>query len=244
VRSTWDYTTRRDEFLAWARHVDGSTRLANPAATIAWNTDKRYLADLAAAGVPVVPTTYLAPGDPEGVIDAAVSIEGDVVVKPTISAGARDTVRHRSPAADPARRHAAELLAAGREVMVQPYLDAVERHHETGIVFADGGYVHAFAKAPLLVDGSAHVEGLWAHEEIAPRHPEPDELEVAEQALRVAAALTGSVPLYARVDLVRDASGAPVVLELELTEPSFFLNVRPGAAARIAAAFVAQARRR
>lgn len=244
VRSTWDYTTRRDDFLAWARRVEGVTRLANPAGTITWNTDKRYLADLASAGVPVVSTTYLSPGDTDPTIESALSLDGDVVVKPTVSAGARDTARHPASAADAARRHVGDLLAAGRHVMVQPYFESVERNLETGIVFADGGYVHAFAKAALLADGAAHVEGLWAPEEIQPRHPEPDELEVAEHALRVASVLTGSVPLYARVDLVRDADGTPVVLELELTEPSFFLRVQPNAAARIAAAFVAQLRRR
>ncbi len=243
VRSTWDYTTRRHEFLDWARRVATATRLANPVRTLEWNTDKRYLADLAGAGVPVVTTTYLAPDATDSDVAVALALDGDVVVKPTVSAGARDTVRHRPAQRTAARRHVADLLAAGRHVMVQPYLDAVERTRETGMVFADGAYVHAFAKAALLADGAAHVVGRWAPEEIESRHPEPDELEVAEHALRVAAALTGSVPLYARVDLVRDANGAPVVLELELTEPSFFLRVQPGAAARIAAAFVAQARR-
>ena len=60
IRSTWDYPARRDVFVDWARRVP---RLANPADVIVWNTDKRYLADLAAAGIPIVPTTWLAPDD-------------------------------------------------------------------------------------------------------------------------------------------------------------------------------------
>ena len=56
VRSTWDYEHRREEFLAWARRVEEVTRLVNPAAVLEWNTDKRYLLDLAEAGLPVVPT--------------------------------------------------------------------------------------------------------------------------------------------------------------------------------------------
>lgn len=241
VRSTWDYTTRLAEFLEWARDVAAVTRLANPPRTLEWNTDKRYLAELAAAGVPVVPTTYLPPDADADEIAAAVDLDGDVVVKPTVSAGARDTARHGRDELAAARRHVEALLDAGRHAMVQPYLVDVERRGETGIVVVDGGFVHAFSKAALLVDGPARVEGLWAPERIAATHPEPDELEVAEQAVRVASALTGSVPLYARVDLVRDDEGRPVLLELELTEPSLFLGVQAAAAVRVAAAMTAQA---
>ena len=85
ARSPWDYTTRLEEFLAWTERVRG--RVENPADVIAWNSDKRYLADLRDAGVPVVETTFVAPGDPIPEIDA------EVVIKPTLSAGARNTGR-------------------------------------------------------------------------------------------------------------------------------------------------------
>lgn len=241
VRSTWDYAKRREEFLDWARRVAVVTSLANPVRTLEWNTDKRYLADLAGAGVPVIPTTYLSPGCAATDVATALALDGDLVVKPAVSAGAVDTERHPAAERDAARRQVEGLLSAGRDVMVQPYFDAIEQHHETGLVFVDGRFVHAFAKAPLLAEGSAHVSGLWAPEEISPRHPAPEELDVAEHTLRVASALTGSVPLYARVDLIRDADGGPVVIELELTEPSLFLAVHPGAATRVAAGFAAHA---
>ena len=83
VRSTWGYVHRREEFLAWA---EGVPRLANPASALRWNTDKRYLERLAAAGIPVVPTTYV-PSDFE-------PPPGEYVVKPTISAAAEDTSRY------------------------------------------------------------------------------------------------------------------------------------------------------
>lgn len=85
IRSTWDYTGRRREFLDWAHSIDGA--LHNPAGMLEWNSDKRYLADLAAAGVATVPTRYVEPGDPPP------DLAGEVVVKPTVSAGARDTGR-------------------------------------------------------------------------------------------------------------------------------------------------------
>ena len=61
IRSTWDYPTRRPEFIAWAQSVP---RLVNPADVVAWNTDKRYLRDLTDAGLPVVTTSWIAPGEP------------------------------------------------------------------------------------------------------------------------------------------------------------------------------------
>lgn len=122
-RSPWDYTWRRDEFVEWARRVDGLTRLVNPAEVLIRNTDKTYLRDLAAAGVAVVPTLWQMPASmpwPE------------VVVKPAVSAGARDTIRTSSLAE--AAAHAATIEAQGKTVMVQPYVPAVEGEGETSIV--------------------------------------------------------------------------------------------------------------
>ena len=47
------------------------------------------------------------------------------------------------------------------------------------------------------------------------------------------AAIPFEAPAYARIDLIRDDANAPVVLELELTEPSLFLAQAPGAAERL-----------
>ncbi len=87
VRSPWDYTHDREAFVAWAHSVP---RLVNPAPVLAWNTDKRYMGDVAAAGIPVVETTFLAPGDvlPD-------ELPAELVLKPTVSAGSADTGRFR-----------------------------------------------------------------------------------------------------------------------------------------------------
>ena len=228
IRATWDYVPRRDDFTAWAASVP---RLANPAAVVEWSTDKAYLRELVATGVPVVPTTWLAPGDsPDGVFD------GDVVVKPTISAGARDTARYARADSDRARAHAAALLAAGRPVMVQPYLAAVDEAGETAVVHVGGRYSHAVRKGALLRPGdAAETDELWRPEEITPREPSAAERQLAEQAL---AAVPGGPAglLYARVDLLPGADGEPVVVVVELAEPSLFLSAGPGSADRFAAA--------
>ena len=240
VRSAWDYARRPEQFLAWTRAVP---RLANPADVLAWNIDKRYLADLAAVGVPVVPTRWYAPGEPPAEPD------GPVVVKPTISAGARDTARHDDPAE--ATAHAAELLADGRTVMVQPYVAGVDTVGETGLVFLHGVFSHAFGKGPLLTAGKHATSALFAEEEITAQEPTARQLAVAEQVLE-AAELRGhaarSELLYARVDLVPGDDGDPLLLELELAEPSLFFGAGHGAAQRWAeavrtAAVAAAARR-
>ena len=234
IRSAWDYAPRREAFVAWADAVSARTRLANRAEVVRWNTDKRYLRDLAAAGLPVVPTTWLEPADP-----VRLPTRGEYVVKPAISAGAKDTARYVAGDAAGAG-HAATLLAAGRTVMVQPYLAAVDSSGETGLMFVAGTYSHAVRKGPLLRLGGSFPAGLYAEEDIEPRSPSAPERDLAEAVL-------DAVPggrrrlLYARVDLVTGPGGGPVLLELELTEPSLFLDCDPPAADRFAAAIAAAA---
>ncbi|HSF26354.1 MAG TPA: hypothetical protein VLC50_02435 [Actinomycetes bacterium] len=230
VRSTWDYFHRRDEFLAWIERVAGVTRLANPPEVLRWNTDKTYLRDLAAAGAPVVPTTWLHPGDtfvaPAG---------GDYVVKPAVSAGSLDTARYRSGEHDRlADEHVGRLLAAGRTVMVQPYLEAVDTAGETAQLFFAGRFSHAIRKAPML--GTAG--GPPGKEYIEARVPSAAERAAAEDVLDRLPCPRASLT-YARVDLVPGDDGTPRLMELEVTEPSMFLGHDPGAADRFARAVVA-----
>jgi len=229
IRSTWDYPPRRDDFVAWA---DSVPRLANPADVIRWNTDKGYLRDLEQAGLPVVPTTWLAPGD-----DVVLPRSGEYVVKPAVGAGARDTARYQPGHAELAREHARRMLAEGREVMVQPYLAAVDEVGETGLVYFGGRFSHAVRKSALLTGPDPEVVGLYREEEIEPAEPTATERKVAELTL---AAVPGGADrlLYARVDLVPDPDGDPIVLEVELTEPSFFLGGAPDAADLFAATII------
>ena len=229
VRSTWDYVERLAEFQNWARSVP---RLANPAAVLTWNLDKTYLRELSVAGVPVVPTTWLRPG--EEFVDPV----GAFVVKPTVSAGARDTARYDGPDSA-AHDHVQALLAAGRDVMIQPYLDAVDSHGETSVVLFEGRMSHGIRKGPLLAASAGVRQDIDSRAAVGPREPSPAEVAVA----RAAVAAVGQDLLYARVDLVPGPDGSPLVLELELSEPSLFLRHSPGAAERFAAAVRARADR-
>ncbi len=226
LRSTWNYTEHLDAFLAWATRVSQVTRLVNPVEIIEWNTDKRYLADLAARGIPVVPTEFVAPGDT--VRPDAVS--GHVVVKPSVGAGSRGALLFND---DPsgAMAHVRALHGEGSTAMIQPYLDGVDEHGETALIFVGGEFSHAARKAAILSRDMSWSTGLYADEKVTPATASAAELELAH---RILADLPGLA--YARVDLLPTADG-PVVLELELTEPSLFLALDPGAPARAAAAF-------
>jgi len=220
LRAAWDYTERLDEFLAWTRRVP---RLLNSPDVVAWNTDKRYLADLAGAGVPTVPSLFIAPGQrfelPEGVLARG----GEIVVKPAVGAGSSGALRFSERA--PARAHAAMLQADGHTVLVQPFDPRVEEG-ETALVFLGGAASHAFTKGPILPPpGGAPVfdeSGTYAQERLSPAEPDFELWDLGHAALSTAAAHLGIAVtelLYARVDVIGGPE-APVLLELELVEPS------------------------
>jgi glutathione synthase/RimK-type ligase-like ATP-grasp enzyme len=235
IRSTWDYSERRDAFLAWAASVP---RVLNAVPVLSWNTDKTYLRGLATSGIPTVPTTWIEPG----AADAAFGLpEGNLVVKPAVSSGAQNTSRYGRDDHDAARTHVQRLVAEGREVMVQPYVPSVDSRGETGLIYIDGVFSHAIRKGALLRAPGVATDGLWAREDITPRTPDANEHAVAESVLD-ALPWSRETLLYARVDLVRGDDGAPLLLELELAEPSLFLEIGSGAALRLAEAIARRLR--
>jgi hypothetical protein len=237
IRETWDYAPRRDEFVAWAYRVP---RLANPADVVEWNTDKHYLRDLAAAGLPVTPTEFV---EPDGTWTPPIT--GEWVVKPAISAGSQDTGRYRLPAETHlAASHVRRLTGAGRTVMIQPYLEAVDTAGETSVLCTPDAtgeltYSHAIRKGPMLTGPDTGRDPADYSEDISPRTPSQAELSIAARAL---AAVPGGAErlLYARVDMIPGPDGEPVLIELELAEPSLFFDHAPGSAERLADAIVAR----
>ena len=218
LRAAWDYAARREEFLAWTARV---RNLLNPPALVAWNSDKHYLRDLAAAGLPTVPSFFLEPGQAP-VFPPAVA-GGEVVVKPAVGAGSIDTARFADHGA--AAAGAAVLLDQGRSVLVQPYDSRVEAG-ETALVFLCGEQSHAFTKGPILPrEGESPPlddSGTYAREALAPADPDFEMWDLGHAALDAACARAGIAKaelLYARVDLIGGPE-APVLLELELIEPA------------------------
>ncbi|MER7914808.1 MULTISPECIES: hypothetical protein [unclassified Streptomyces] len=237
VRSTWDYSWRATEFTAWLERVAAATRIANPVEVIRWNLDKRYLGELAAAGVPTVPTSYLAPGgDGAPVLPA----DHEYVIKPTSGAGARFAARYTPADHETAVRHLARMHAEGFTAMVQPYLQGVDVTGERALQFFGGRLLHASRKGAVLSPGTPYDAAKVAHPDLTPWQPTDAELAVAEKAL---AAVPGSTAplLYARVDLADGPDGAPRLMELELVEPNLFLFLHPDSLPRTAAAILAEA---
>lgn len=232
LRSPWDYVERLPEFLAWCERTAKRTALWNPPDVVRWNTDKRYLGELAGQGLPVIESHFLAPGDDPATLP---DLE-EFVVKPTVGAGSRDAQRYLRADRPAAIAHAKRLLDQARHVLVQPYLRAVDEQGETALLFFEGQFSHAIRKAPLLKRGEDPTSALFKAESITARQPSATELDVAN---RVLAALPFDTLAYARVDLLPSDTG-PQLLELELTEPSVFLPYGEGAAARFAAVLAAR----
>ncbi|MEC3976650.1 ATP-grasp domain-containing protein [Amycolatopsis sp. H20-H5] len=214
LRATWDYPDRREEFLDWCESVPA---LCNPAAVARWNTDKTYLSELIDAGVPTVATTLVEPGDDFRWPDK------DFVVKPSVGAGSVGVARFTADATGAAAGHLAKLHAEGRTALIQPYQSSVDTEGEIALVFFGGIYSHAFAKGAMLGRSTMDASGMYVSEKLAVAKPSAAFRALAEDALDAAASLLGLLRaelLYARVDVVGGEGGKPLLLELELTEPS------------------------
>jgi glutathione synthase/RimK-type ligase-like ATP-grasp enzyme len=214
IRSTWDYTARHAAFLDWLEVVSATTELWNPAPVVRWNSHKSYLLDLADRGVEVVPTVLVPAGEVLG-LDRVLDDQGwtDAVIKPAVSVGAIGAARvHRDDAPGwMPEPHLGDLL-------VQPMMTGVTQG-ETSMIAIDGRVTHAVRKIPAAGDFRVHVE--YGGREVA-HETEPAELELAARALEA----VGRPLLYARVDCV-DTEKGPMLMELELIEPSLFLPLAP-----------------
>lgn len=225
VRSTWNYPLAIDAFLAWIDRVSAAALLINPPDIVRANVHKRYLLALAARGVPVIPTTLVERGQRCELAElAAIATSHDatsLVIKPEV--GANSLGARRFAPADPAAlAHLAALTARGA-ALIQPYVASVDTYGERSLVWIDGALSHAIRKVPRLAEAEPRDEQTAGPFPIA-----DDERAVAEAAL---APVAGRI-LYGRVDLARDAGGQPMVMELELVEPSLYLVHQPGAIAR------------
>ncbi len=225
IRNTWDYTDHLSPFLAWVHSLGPVVR--NSAELISWSTNKTYLRDLLGAGIPVIDTQFVFGSQETWVVPSSV----DFVVKPSVSAGSRDTLR--LSASDSGSVQAAQglidlIVAAKKSAMIQPYLDHVDVDGETALLYIGGDYSHAIRKGPLLHKDleAERVHGLYLQEDITARSPRPDQRKLADQVMAYVTGRFGA-PLYARIDLIDNHVGEPTVLEVEAVEPSMFFGTEP-----------------
>ncbi|ALN60511.1 hypothetical protein GLE_5170 [Lysobacter enzymogenes] len=227
VRSTWDYFQRYTEFLQWYQRIDElRCPIANPLPLLVWNSDKRYLLDLAAQGVAIVATAHARGGE----LDAALaSMQGEVVVKPSVSGGAWNTVRGRI--GDAAFAEALAALPRELDYLIQPFLPQVVEDGEWSLLFFGGIYSHAVLKKPAQGDYRVQTYFGGRADLTEPLAPV---LAAARRALDAVAALGHRDHAYVRVDGVV-VDGALRIMELEFIEPFLHLAAHPPAARAFAA---------
>lgn len=216
----------------WMRVIDRLERDArhvlNPPSVLRWNTDKSYLVELAGKGVPTIPTIRADRLDAAALDQARGEFGDELVIKPPISGGAFGTHLLRSGDGIPDD-------ALERQMLIQPFLPAIQDEGEYSLLFFGGRFSHALIKRPK--SGEYRVQPhLGGREERC--DPPPGALDVALAALAAAPAPCA----YARVDLIRGPDARLMVIELELIEPALWLHLSPGAPAAFAAAIRSAAR--
>ncbi|GAB3780432.1 ATP-grasp domain-containing protein [Dyella agri] len=232
IRTIWDYFEHYDAFLAWLRQLEhAGVPAINPVALMRWNSDKRYLLQLEALGVPTIPTQLVS----RAVLHEALAASPgrDVVVKPCVSGGAWRTVR--GTVGDPAFDRAASELPPG-EYLLQPFVPAIVEDGEWSLLFFGGKFSHAVIKRPAA--GDYRVQSQFGGRTDA-IEPDAATLAAARHALATCATLGNGDAEYARVDGVV-VDGQFLLMELELIEPFLFLAGRPDAAERNARVIAAR----
>jgi len=228
-RTTWDYFDRYTEFSAWLQEVSKKTTLFNSAYIIKWNIDKHYLADLEAKDVAIVPTYFIEKGETKSLNEIYKSLSWQkIVLKPCISGAARHTYKIN---VDTIADHEAifKTLIAEEAMMIQPFLENIVTQGEVSMIVIDGTYTHAILKKAKAGDFRVQDDfGGSVHEYI----PTQEEIDFAENAVKACI----EMPIYARVDIVKDNNNAWAISELELIEPELWFRHHHGAATALAKA--------
>lgn len=239
LRSPWDYVERPAEFDAWLERASAQTRVLNTPELVRWNMDKHYLAELEAAGIAVIPTSYHAEESSlRSALDAFPEGSG-VVLKPAVGAGSQQTglFAREDPGAPALAR---EILAGGGVVLLQPEVPELSEGREKALYTIDGALTHAVAKGALLAPGGGLRGGMYQEDPQLVPVSERERRFTAE-VLRAVAEVTGlPTPLYGRIDTVDSAEHGLVLLEAELFEPTFNLHLAPEVAEIFADAILAR----
>ena len=227
-RTTWDYAEKFSAFSDWLMEVSIKTKLVNDYDTVIWNLDKHYLNDLSAAGVNVVSTHFIQPGDTRTLRELHEELNWDrTVLKPAISAAAKDTFKLSLDSVVEYEERYAELIK-DEAMMLQPFQDSVVERGELSLMMIGDQYTHAVLKVAKPGDFRVQDDfGGTVHD----YDPSNEEIELAMAAVKACE----NLPLYARVDIVNDNEGKPAISELELVEPEMWFRKNKQAADALAA---------
>jgi glutathione synthase/RimK-type ligase-like ATP-grasp enzyme len=258
IRSTWDYFTKPALFLAWLDALERSqVRVLNPLPLMRWNADKIYLRALHQAGVRIVPTLWIDKGTHisiDGALREQSTLQNnsnslawsDVILKPTVSAGAYRTARFSIGEAL-AHQSLLDEITCDSHAMLQPFMHEIETHGELSFMFFHNGvrgtdsaaFSHCIRKMPKGGDFRIQEEYGGVNEQI---QPSAGLLRQASHALQAALGLASRAAadstlthewLYARVDGVETSAGL-AIMEIECIEPSLFFLLDSASPARFA----------
>ncbi len=226
-RTTWDYFDRLSQFLNWLENTSLKTQFINDYSLVKWNLDKHYLKDLNNSNVPIVPTDFI---EPDQDINLEVIFEqfsfDEMIIKPAISGAARHTYRVNKLNLNDYNK-IFDDLHNNETWLIQPFLDTIISRGEISLIMINGNYSHSVLK--IAKKGDFRVQddfGGTVHD----YQPAQNEIELAEKALKACPLL----PVYARVDIVWDKMGRPLISELELIEPELFFRNRKASARELA----------
>lgn len=222
VRSPWNYCAHWEAFLEALAPL---SPLLNPLNVVRWNSNKRYLLELAEAGVPIIPSV-VAPR--EALADVADATGWQhMVIKPCVSAGGSGV--RRLMADDLFEEAWLQGLPEG-EFLIQPFQDDVIEQGEVSSLFFGSRYSHSVRKRPASGEFLVHEEHGGR---IEPTQVSPALISESEAVLR----LCPGTCSYARVDWIETGRG-PRLVEVELIEPELFLRMHPEAPERFAESVV------
>ncbi|SNS49635.1 Glutathione synthase/RimK-type ligase, ATP-grasp superfamily [Ekhidna lutea] len=226
-RTTWDYAERFDAFSDWLMEVSLKTKLINDYDTVIWNLDKHYLTELKDKGVNVVETYFVEPGDKRSLQEVYEETGWqDIILKPAISAAAKDTFK-LSPDTISNLEDRYAYLIKDESMMIQPFQEDVLKRGELSLMLIGDEYTHAVLKAAK--PGDFRVQDDFGGT-VKNYKPTKAEIDLAKAAVGAC----DTLPLYARVDIVNDNNGNPAVSELELVEPEMWFRKNEKAAHRLA----------
>ncbi len=241
LRSPWSYVERPESFIAWCEKIPVASALFNPLPVIKWGLNKTYLLDLYNNGVNIVPTRLIRASDGDSTSDVRDFIghhrmQSEIVIKPVVGAYSRGVRRFRLDETESAMSYIRELHSKGSDVLLQPYLPSIDINGETDLVFFNGVYSHAIRKSALLQQDGTVREPLQEFRK--ERTPGEAELRLADLAVKAVSEIfkLEKPLLYARIDLILDEDNQPVVLEMEICEPSLNLSFSAGSSLRFAEA--------
>ena len=230
IGAPWDYPEEPDRFLdVLGRIVDAGVVLVNDIDLVRWTVAKTYLRDLEQRGAAIVPSLWFESFDPACLDTAFERFDSEqIIIKPVVSTNATHTyLLDRDRAAE--MKDDLATIFDERPFVIQAFVASVQHEGEYSLFFFDRQYSHSVRKVPA--DADFRVQEQFGAD-VADAEPGPDVLAAAKGVI----ALVDPPPVYARVDMVRGAGGEPLLMELELIEPSMYLRKSPHAAARFAGA--------